>query len=142
MTREDIEGVVQRRPSPPSGDEVAEHTGDQTDDDGGHRADVPRGRRDRDETAHRSDRQSDRGRLALTNPVGHHPAHARAGCGQVRHDERVDGHGIRRERAPCVESEPAEPQERRAEHDVGNVVRPDLRVWCDVLASSKHEGGR
>src|SRR5712692_1642030 len=59
----DVEGVVQGRPGPPAADVVAKYPRDQSDEDRRHRADVSRGGRDRDETAHRSNGHPYRGRL-------------------------------------------------------------------------------
>src|SRR5256886_12364039 len=58
MARKHVEGIVERRPSPPARDKVAQDPRDEADDDRRHRADVPGGGCDGDEAANRADRDA------------------------------------------------------------------------------------
>ena len=51
-----------------------------------------------------------------------HPSQAADGGSEVGHDARLHSTQVRRECGAAVESEPAEPEEHRAKHDVGRVV--------------------
>jgi hypothetical protein len=101
-------------------------------------ADQARGRGDRDQAGHRAGRRAQHRRLALADPL-HGPRHHRRGGGQEGVDEgdRRDAAGFQRRTG--VEAEPAHPQDRRADHGLGQVVRLD-RLAAVAGALADHVG--
>ena len=57
------------------------------------------------------------------DPFDQHPAQRRGGGGEVRGDERAAGQAAGRQGAAGVEAEPADPQQRRADHAQHDAVR-------------------
>ena len=72
-----------------------------------------------------------------------HPGQAADGRSEVGDDARLDGAQVGGERRAAVESKPAEPEEDRAEHDVGRVVglvRQALSAISAALAEVDGDG--
>ena len=86
------------------------------------RADESRRRRDSDEASNGTRAEADRRPLALEAVVPEHPGEATDARSEVGDDARLRRAEVRSERRAAVEPEPAEPEEDRAEHDVGRVV--------------------
>ena len=106
---------------------IADSAADETDEDGGHRRDEASGRRDGDETGDAAGRRAEHCRLAAAHPLEEHPADCRGGRRALRRDERVRRECVRAERRAGIEAEPAEPEERRAEHRHRQIVREHCR---------------
>src|SRR4029077_13230921 len=85
----------------------------QADDKRRHRADESRSRRDCHKTCHRSGNCAERAGLSVSQPFCAAPADARGSRTEMRRDERARGKSAGCERAPCIESKPADPQQTR-----------------------------
>lgn len=81
-----------------------------------------RSRSDRHEARNRTRAESDSRPLALKAPIPEHPGQTTDRGSEVGDDARLRGTQIRGKGRAAVESEPTEPEEDRAEDDVGCVV--------------------
>ncbi len=113
----------------------ADHAGDEAEHDRAHRAGEARGRGDGHEAGDRARQHAEQGRLALERPLGEQPRH-RGGAGRhegVEHGER--GRAVGLEVRAGVEAEPADPQQRGADHRHGQGVRGEqVTAVADALA--------
>ena len=80
-------------------------------------------RRDRHQARDRAGDHAQRGRPPNLIQSQHAQIDGRGRGGHVRGHERVDRHAVGGQRAAGVEAEPAEPQQRRAQHGERQIVR-------------------
>src|SRR5690606_34822216 len=115
-----------------------EDTGHGTHEDRADGRDIARGGRDRDEARDDAGRGTERGGLAVTEALGEEPAADGRSRRRRRVDPREASSSVGAVRRTTVEAEPAEPQQRRAEHDERQVVGTD-RVLAEALALADDE---
>ena len=96
---------------------------DQAEHDRAHRAGIAGGRRDRDQTGHAARQRAEQRGLALEHPLGEHPRHGSSRGGDEGVDHRQRRAAVGFEVRSGVEAEPADPQQRGADHGHGQRVR-------------------
>jgi hypothetical protein len=126
---------------------VADAAGQKPDEDGGHDRDESGGRGDGHQAGHGAGDESQGGGLAAMDPLHDHPAHGRGRGGHVGGGEGAGGQAVGGQGGTGVEAEPAEPQDGRAEHGQGQVVRDEgLLAVAGALAqvdgAGQGRGGR
>ena len=99
------------------------------------RADESRRRRDSDEASNGTRAEPDRRPLALEAVVPEHPSEAADARREVGDDARLRCAEVRCEGRAAVEAEPAEPEEDRAQHDIGRVVGLVRQALCAIPAA-------
>src|SRR5690606_40072131 len=113
-------------------------TGDRTDEDRADGRDVTRRGRDYQEARDDARGGSERGLLAVADALYEQPAADRR-CGRGGRFDPSEPRGtVRAVGRATVEAEPAEPQQRRPEHDEREVVRTD-RLGAEALALADDE---
>ncbi len=113
----------------------AQQASQQADHDGAHRADEAGCRGDRHQAGHGARGTAQHRRLALADPLAEGPRQHGSGGSQQRVDEGQGGAAVGFQARAGVEAEPAEPQQRGADHGEGQAVRTDrLAAEADALA--------
>lgn len=79
--------------------------------------------RDRHKPRNRTRTKPNRTPLPLKSPIPQHPRQPADTRRKVRDDTRLHRPQVRTQRAPAVKPKPSKPQENRAQHDVGRVMR-------------------
>lgn len=126
MDGEDIERIVNVEEVLDLRGEVTGDGTDDTEDDGGPGWDESSGRSDGNETSDGTGAESDSGPLAVESVIHESPCDTTGGSCSVSDEAGHDSADVGSKSRATVESEPANPQEDRAEDDVSNVVRT---VW-------------
>ena len=120
--------------------EIADGTRGDADDQRPHRIDEARRRGDGHETSHRARDDAENAGLLGDHPFGEHPGERGRGRGDLRRGHGHAGIDVGGHRRAGIEAEPADPQQRGADHDEYEVVRRHvLRAEPDALA--QHEAG-
>lgn len=122
MLAEDIERVVDFDHILELGGIIAADGADDTEDDGGPGGHETRSRSDSDQARDGARAETDGRPLLVEAVIEEHPGNATDGGSEMGHDAGHDGTHVGGERRAAVEAEPADPEEDRAEHDVGDVV--------------------
>jgi hypothetical protein len=115
--------------------------GDQAERERAQRGDGAAAGRDRDQPGHHPGRGAERGGMAVAQPLDREPAARTCRAGDQGRGEDVGGGLVGTERGAGVEPEPAHPQQARAEHHQGQVVRPH-RVHPEADPAAEHERQR
>ena len=108
---------------------------------------VARCGRNRDKTRDGTRAETDCGPLALETVVPEHPGQTADAGSEVGDDASLGGTEVGAERGSAIEAEPSEPEEDRAENDVGRVVglvRKALGTVATALAEvdgNRERGG-
>ena len=106
----------------------ADHARRNTNRDRTAREDKTRSRRDGDETRHRARDDAEHRGFALGDPLRKHPGQRGSGGGDLRHRHCHAGTPAGTDRGARVEAEPADPQQRGADHREGEVMRRHVLV--------------
>ncbi|MCY1287001.1 hypothetical protein D9M70_359840 [compost metagenome] len=139
MHAEGIQGVVVAQLALQAGGaEVADHAGDQTDDQRTHRAHGTGGRSDGDQAGDHAGSDTQGTRLTVGQPLGEHPAQGGGGGGDLGDQHGHAGGAIGGYRGTGVEAEPADPQHGGAHQGVAQVVRRHRRGRV-ALALAQHQ---
>ena len=103
---------------------------------------VTRGWRDSNETRDGAGAETHGGPFAVETVVEQDPREAADGSGEVGDHAGHDSAHVRTERRPAVKTEPADPEEDGADHDMSDVVRPVRQPVKIAVASSfsEHDG--
>src|SRR5262249_25407069 len=109
--------------------EVADHACAQTNQHRGEGLHESARGRDRDKTRHASRDRAEYARLARVDPLDEHPRQRRRSRTEVCGHKRARCQTARRQRTACVETEPADPQQARADRADHQIVRLHLRIW-------------
>lgn len=123
MNGEDIEGIIGTQVELELGGHIAANAADNTEDDSSPGCDVTGGRGDGYETRDGAGAEPHDGPLLLETVIHQDPGDGADGGGEVGDDASHDGTEIRGQGGATVEAEPSDPEEDRAEDDVGDVVR-------------------
>ena len=118
--------------------EVADAAADEADQDSRHRLDKAGCRRDGDKARDAAGRCAEHRRLAAAHPLKEHPADRRGRCRALRSDEGICCEAVRAERRARIETEPAEPEKRRAEHRHRQIVRQHGRLAIALALANQH----
>src|SRR5262249_12811180 len=103
--------------------EVAERTGDESDNERRHRADETCRGSDCNKSGDSTGDRAESAGFAVLEPFRNAPAQSRSGCANVRCDECAGSERACGKRAACVKSEPAYPQHARADETEDKAVR-------------------
>nr|GEU28634.1 hypothetical protein [Tanacetum cinerariifolium] len=101
----------------------ADHASEQTHDQGAHRTDETAGRRNCHQARYGARSATEHRWLAFEDPFGKDPRHGGGRGGQQGVDEGQGRDVARFQRRAGVETEPADPQQRSADHGHGHRVR-------------------
>lgn len=119
---EDVESLVDVEQELELGGKVGTDGSEETNSDGSWSTNVTRSRGDTNKTGDGTGAETDSGELFLESPVEQHPGDGTDRSGEVGNDTGLNSSEVGRESRSTVEAEPSEPEEHRAEDDVGGVV--------------------
>ena len=123
VSREDIQRIVDACVVLPVAGEVRYDCGDNGNDNAVAHAHPSRRRCNGNQAEHTAHRGTHCRRLAACQTIDKHPKHHCRGGRRVGVQEGFDGHSIGVKRTARVESEPAKPQQHRAQNNIRHVGR-------------------
>lgn len=141
MDSKDIKSIVNIKKILEFSGKIARDGTDNTEDDSGPRRDKSRSWGDGDETSNDARAEPHCRPLAIKTVIEEDPGDTSCGGSGVGDEAGHDGADVSSKGRTTVEAEPADPQEHRAEDDVGDVVWAVWETSCCAVtgALAKHQ---